>query len=86
MNKINELLLACKQLWVGWHITRMKKKADKLRITEKSQMFVVKIDGKIRIISKYWFKKQRQRGKFPKSFTSDKLKKISFYYTAPYND
>lgn len=73
-----------KQMWVGWHISRMKRKAEKLRISEKSQIFVVKMEGEIRFITKEWFKAQRQHGKFSKSFTTDKLKKVSFYHTAPY--
>ena len=79
----NDSIRKTKQFWIGWLLKRLKKKADKLRETEQSQMFVVKLDGKIRIISKRWFKHQRQKGIFPKSFTTDKLKKVSFYYTAP---
>lgn len=90
MNKLKlylkEMFLEWKQMWVGWNISRIKRKAEKLRKIEKSQMFVVKLDGRIRIISKRWFKEQRQQGRFPNSFTADKLKKISFYYTEPYHD
>ena len=86
MNVLKKQWFELKAVWVGWHISRMKRKAEQLRISEKSQMFVVKLDGKIRIISKCWFKEQRQHGKFPSSFTADKLKKVSFYYTAPYRN
>ncbi len=66
---------------IGLKITKLKKQADKLREQTGSQMFVLKWDGKIQIISKRWFKKERQKGTFPKNFTADKLKSISFYYT-----
>ena len=66
---------------IGLKIKRLKKQADKLRETTGSQMFVLKWNGSIQIISKRWFKAQRQKGVFPKSFTADKLKSISFYHT-----
>ena len=66
---------------IGYKIKRLKRKADKYREVYGSQMFVLKIEGRIRMISKRWFKEQRQLGKFPKTMTSDDLKKIAFYYT-----
>ena len=66
---------------IGYKIKRLKRKADKYREVYGSQMFVLKYEGRIRTISKRWFKRQRQIGKFPKSMTSDDLKKISYYYT-----
>ena len=73
--------LQLKQVWIGWHVSRMKTKADRLRETEGSQMFVVHLNGKICIISKRWFKEQKRHGAFSKTFTIDSLKRISFYYT-----
>jgi len=70
-----------KQYYIGFKIKRLKNKADKYRDKYGSQMFVLKYEGRIRMISRRWFKHQRQIGKFPKSMTSDDLKKISYYYT-----
>ncbi len=81
MSKLNDLLVEYKQLIVGWYITRLKRKAEKLRRSEKSQMFVVRLNGRIRIVSRKWFKENKRKGKFPKHFTVDDLKRISFYYT-----
>ncbi|MCL1821938.1 MAG: hypothetical protein FWG22_03850 [Prolixibacteraceae bacterium] len=87
MNKVLKELAALwcewKQMWIGWRVERMKRKADRLREATGSQMFVVKMDGKIRIVSKRWFKDKRQRGMFPKHFTAERLKRIAFYYTRP---
>ena len=70
-----------KQMWVGWKIKRLKKQVDRLREETGVQMFVVKWQGKMRVISKRDFKYMRQRGMFPKTFTADNLKRISLYYT-----
>ena len=85
MNKLTNIFLKwlseLNEYRIGYKIKRLKHKADKYREESGSQMFVIKLEGHIRIISKRWFKEQRQPGKFPKTMTSDDLKKISFYYT-----
>ncbi|HEY5507168.1 MAG TPA: hypothetical protein VIK29_00750 [Paludibacter sp.] len=73
----NELI----RYYIGYKIQRLKRKADKYREESGSQMFIIKDEGKIKLISKRWFKCQRQHGKYPKSMTLDDLKKISYYYT-----
>lgn len=67
--------------YIGYRMKRLIKKADKLREKTGTQFFVVKINGKISLMSKREFKWKRQHGVFPKSFTADNLKKISYYYT-----
>lgn len=81
MNKIKQIIIEFRQIVVGWHITRLKKKAERLRVSEKSQMFVLRLNGRIRIISRKWYKENKRKGVFPKHFTVDDLKRISFYYT-----
>jgi len=76
-----EKLDKLRQYYIGYKIKRLINEADKCRDKYGSQMFVLKYEGRIRTISKRWFKRQRQIGKFPKSMTSDDLKKISYYYT-----
>lgn len=58
-----------------------KRKADRLREITGIQHFIVMMQGKFTIVSKKWFTDQRQHGHFPKTFTAENLKKISFYYT-----
>jgi hypothetical protein len=69
------------QLITGWRVQRMKRQADRLREATGVQMFVVKMNGKIRLISKREFKYMRQHNVFPTNFTAENLKRIAFYYT-----
>ncbi len=62
---------------------RLKKQAEKLRLTTGSQHFIFMYKGKITCRSKRWFKNMRAHGAFHKNFTADKLKEISYYYTRP---
>jgi len=62
-------------------IVRIRRKARKLHRKNNCQIFVVKMGGKVRLISKEQFKYLRQRGKFPKNFTAEQLKKIALYHT-----
>lgn len=59
----------------------IKRKAYQLHKKYDCQVFVVKYKGKITIISKYQFKKMRQKKMFPLSFTATELKSMSLYYT-----
>ena len=59
----------------------LKYKAFRIHKKYNCQVFVVKIAGKVRIISKYQFKKTRQKGHIPLNFTATELKAISLYYT-----
>jgi hypothetical protein len=70
-----------KQLWIGYKIKRLKREADRLSERTGAQIFIVKIQGKMTFLSKPCFKEMRQRGMFPKDFTAENLKKISYYYT-----
>ena len=70
-----------KQVYIGFKMKRLKRKADKYRDLYGSQIFIIKDEGKIKLISKRWFKFQRQHGKYPKNMTTDHLKAMSFYYT-----
>ena len=58
-----------------------KRKADRLSKKTGSQYFILMFQGKVSIVSKEWFKEKRQEGMFPRKFTADNLKKISFYHT-----
>lgn len=81
LNYIDKLGQAVIEKYTGYRIIRLKRKADKLRETTGIQFFILKYKGRIRLMSKREFKHLRQHGVFPKSFTADNLKRISFYYT-----
>ncbi len=70
-----------KKLWVVYIFWRIKRKAFRLHKKYNCQIFVVKIKGKVKLMSKYQFKKRRQKGKIAKQFTATELKAISLYYT-----
>lgn len=81
LEKIDHLGQTVIEIYIGWKIKKLIKRADRLREKTGTQFFVVKISGRIRLMSKREFKWKRQHGVFPKNFTSDNLKKISYYYT-----
>ena len=62
-------------------LKRIKRKAYKLHKKNNCQMFVVKMGGKVKVISKQQFKYLRQHGKIQKDFTALELKDIALYYT-----
>jgi len=70
-----------KELHTAYQLKRLKRKADKLSKRNREQYFIIKLDGKIDIISKSWFTNNRQHGVFPLDFTAEKLKEIALYYT-----
>lgn len=80
---LNKAKVHTKDLIFVIRIKRMKKKADKLRDLTGSQHFIFLHKGKITCRSKRWFKLMHQHGVFPKNFTADNLKQISYYYTKP---
>jgi len=65
-----------------WYLKRLKRRAERLRKLTGSQVFVVKIKGKVTLLTKKQFKEMRAKRVFPKEFTADSLKRISLYYTA----
>lgn len=69
------------QTYVGYKIHRLKIKADRYSAKNGVQVFIIKHQGKIINVTKEWFTYNKQHNKFPKNFTVDDLKKISFYYT-----
>ena len=64
----------------------IKRKAFKLHKKLNCIVYVVKIEGKVRIISKPEFKYLRQTGIFPLDFDADDLRKISLYVTPKFYD
>lgn len=81
LNYIDNLGQSVMSAYIGWRIKRLTKKADRLREETGTQIFVVKIDGKIRLMAKSEFKWKRQHGQLKRNFTAEHLKKISYYYT-----
>ena len=75
------LIIWLKEMRVVYIIWRVKKKAFRLHKKYNCQIFVVKVKGRIKIMSKYQFKKRRQSGKILKQYTATELKAISLYYT-----
>ena len=75
------LMIWLKEMRVVYIIWRIKKKAFRLHKKYNCQIFVVKIKGKIKIMSKYQFKNKRQKGKIALKYTATELKAISLYYT-----
>lgn len=78
---VDSLGAGAMERYTGWRIKKLKKKADKYREKSGTQCFVVKVNGRLRVLTKREFKWKRQRGIFPKNFTADELKKISYYHT-----
>ncbi len=70
-----------KALFAGYRIKRLKNKCLKAWQKTGMQFFIVKLNGKITILSKADFTLCRSKGIFPKSFTADNLKEIALYYT-----
>ena len=66
---------------VVWRMGRLKRRALKLHQKHNAQFFVVKVMGRVRIISKGQFKYLRQHGKLPLSMTAVELKKMAIFYT-----
>jgi hypothetical protein len=62
-------------------LKRTKRRAEKLKKITRSQVFVVKIKGRVTFLTKKQFKSLRAKKVFPKNFTADSLKRISLYYT-----
>lgn len=79
--KIAQAKEFCKQCYIGYKIQKLKTQADKLHIKHNDQQFVLMFKGKLTIMSRQYFKYQRQHGQYPLSFTVADLKKISYYYT-----
>ena len=69
------------QTYVGYKVHSLKKEADRFSSENGVQIFIIKYEGKIINVTKEWFTYHKQHGKFPKDFTVENLKKISFYYT-----
>lgn len=63
-------------------LKRIKRKAEWIRKELNSQVFVVKMEGRVTFLTKKQFKEMRAKKVFPKQFTADSLKRISLYYTA----
>lgn len=59
----------------------IRRKAFKLHKKLNCIVYVVKIEGNVKIISKPEFKYLRQTGVFPLDFDADDLRKISLYVT-----
>ncbi|MDY0207942.1 MAG: hypothetical protein RBR82_15160 [Pseudomonas sp.] len=64
-----------------WRLRKIKRKAMRLHRKHNQQFFVLKIMGRVRIISKQGFKNLRQHGKLPMAMTATRLKQISLFYT-----
>jgi len=62
-------------------VRRVKRKAMSLHRKYNCQVFVVKVNGKLTLISRFQFKTMRQNGLFPKNFTASDLKRIALFYT-----
>lgn len=75
------LISIIKDYWWIFKLILLKRQADKWTAKYGAQHFIVKLDGRITIITKDWFRANRQRGKFPKNFTANNLKKVAYYYT-----
>lgn len=76
-----KLLSYLKKGIVVWRMGRLKRRAMKLHRKHNAQFFVVKVMGRVRIISKGQFKYLRQHGKLPLSLTAVELKKMAIFYT-----
>ena len=63
------------------YILYLKHKANRLAKQTGFRHYIVKWRGRIIIISHTQFKRNRQKGLFPKSFTAVELKQICLYYT-----
>jgi hypothetical protein len=83
---IEKVKLLIKKACLYIAFERIKSKAWRLHKKYDQQIFVVKIGGKIKILSKYQFKQLRQTGKINKSFTAESLKKIALFYTPKHYD
>lgn len=84
--EVNTLISTIKKVLVVLAIKRLKRKALRLHKKHNCQVFVVKLNGKITVLSKYQFTQLRQRGKIKKSFTAQELKRIALYYTPAKHD
>lgn len=82
-NSTSPFIIKVKNYYWVLQMKLYKRKADRLHRETGLQYFIIMFQGTITIVSKEWFKEQRQNGKFPKHFTSDNLKKISYYFTKP---
>lgn len=79
-----ELVLAVtrvKQIVYTIGMRRLKARAMRLHRRHNCQYFVVKLFGKVRLISRQGFKDLRQHKKIPLSYTILDLKRISYFYT-----
>jgi len=85
-NEWGQFMLFFKKAYKLLAFKYIKHKAFKLHKKYNCQVFVVKFNGKITVLSKYQFKQMRQKGKFSKSFTATELKSLSLYYTPKYYD
>ena len=82
MNKsIASFITKVKNYYWVLNMKLYKRKADRLHKITGSQFFIIMFQGKITIVSKEWFKEQRQQGKFPMNFNANNLKAISYYFT-----
>ena len=79
--RFNSLIIKIKDYWWTFKLMLLKRQADKWTAKYGVQHFIVKLDGKVTIITKDWFKENRRKGKFPKHFTANNLKEVAYYYT-----
>ncbi len=77
--ELPDLIFTAYVMWV------IKKRANKLhkklRYCKHAQVVVIKLDGKIRFITRSMFKDMRQRGVFKLEKTMEHLKANALYYT-----
>lgn len=79
--EIAQLVDSIKKLLVIMYMRGLKRRAMRLHKFYNCQFFVVKILGRVRVISKKRFTHLRQHGKIPLHITATELKKIAFFYT-----
>ena len=83
MTKSNKrsLIATFKQYVLTVRILLLKRKANKLTAKYRVPHYIVFLNGKITLITKDWFRENRQRKIFTKHFTANNLKKVALYYT-----
>jgi hypothetical protein len=78
---MNKLIKQIEKALFYIKLYRLKNKANRYAKRYNAQFFIVKLHGKIVMISKNGFKELRQNGTIPLSITANELKKIAYYYT-----
>ena len=85
-NDWEQLVLSIRKAYKLLMFRLIKRRAFRLHKKYNCQVFIVKMQGKVKIISKYQFKNMRQRGIFSKKITATELKSMALYYTPKYYD